>query len=1123
MIRKHRKHVFTIALITFILGSSVFIPQVVRSSPNATFSVNDNGDAADLNPGDGICDSSAVAGNQCTLRAAIQEVNALPGNDLITLGSISIIVGSPLPALTDEAGVTIRGNFASYIDGIVAGDNAVGLSLESDNNTIQGLGIINFKGYGIRVWWSENNLIGTDGDGVNDSIEKNHIVLNGQGGIFLMGGTNHVAGNYIGVGAAGTGILANGMGIYVEGALNCGTVIGTNGDGQGDTAEGNVISGSTGKGIYIHNSCVWVAGNKIGVNASGILAIPNNHGITVDELATGTLIGTNGDGISDEVERNIISGNNSNGIWVNSGAHTVTIAGNYIGVNANGLAAIPNQVGVYIEDSNNIIIGTNDDGNGDYVEGNLISGNQMAGVLLSGGESYENFIAGNLIGVNSIGDAAIGNQGGIELYDGTHHNIIGDDSDGQGDTAERNIISGNLQGVLIQGATTRNNIVAGNYIGVNYDGDTPIPNIQSGVYILNAPENTIGGEAGNIISGNTNEGIYIEGIDATSNIVAYNSIGLSAGGQEAIPNRYGIRIRAPGNLIGREGQTTIDGNIISGNQMSGIHLEGSWAHGNVIAGNYIGTNSYGEEGIPNYYGISILDAPANRIGTNGDGIGDAGERNLISGNSGSGIRIDNAGADGNIIAGNYIGVDTYGRNALKNGQGDWGEGIYISLAPNTLIGTNADGLADAAERNIISGNNVGGISVNGSTSAGTVIAGNYIGTDFTGIRAIPNGDSSWNGDQAISISNATVRIGTNGDGVHDVAERNIISGNYGWGIKVAGSSAETLIAGNYIGVDVTGIEALGNNKSGILLTETYNVSIGGIGPEMANIIAYNDGDGVTVGADPSSLLETDNLVRGNSIYANEGLGIDLGDDGVTANDAGDADNGPNKLQNYPVISSVTGNADSTNVTGTLNSQANQIYWLDFYANPTCDASGYGEGMFYLGTGTVNTNASGNASFTIELPVATVSGYKISATAMGSDKGSTSEFSKCVTSTSTYVPTIINIADATLVEPESGWQDMTFMVSLSSPATTTISVQYATLDGTAEAGSDYDLTAGTLTFKPGDVRKMIAVPIRGDREEEPNETFTVRLSNPFNVTIGKANATGTILDEVPRLYLPLVIR
>lgn len=1122
MIRKHQKHVFTIALITFILGSSVFIPQVVRSSPNAMFSVNDNGDAADLNPGDGICDSSAVAGNQCTLRAAIHEVNALPGNDLITLGSISIIVGSPLPALTDEAGVTIRGNLASYIDGIVAGDNAVGLSLESDNNTIQGLGIINFKGYGIRVWWSENNLIGTDGDGVNDSIEKNHIVLNGQGGIFLMGGTNRVAGNYIGVGAAGTGILANGMGIYVEGALNCGTVIGTNGDGQGDAVEGNVISGSTGNGIYIHNSCVRVAGNKIGVNASGILAMPNTHGITVDELATGTLIGTNGDGISDEIERNIISGNNSYGIWVKSGAHTVTIAGNYIGVNANGLAAIPNQVGVYIEDSNNILIGTNDDGMGDYVEGNLISGNNLAGVLLSGEESYENVIAGNLIGVNSNGDAAIGNLGGIELYDGAHNNIIGDDSDGQGDSAERNIISGNLRGVLISDPTTQNNTVAGNYIGVNYDGDTAIPNIQIGVYILNAPGNTIGGEAGNIISGNTNEGIYIEGIEATSNIVAFNSIGLSADGQGAIPNHYGIRIRAPGNLIGREGQTTIDGNIISGNQMSGIQLEGSWAYGNVIAGNYIGTNSYGEEGIPNYYGISILDAPANRIGTNGDGIGDAGERNLISGNSGSGIRIENVGADGNIIAGNYIGVDSYGRNALKNGLGDWGEGIYISMAPNTLIGTNSDGIADAAERNIISGNNVGGISINGSSSAGTVIAGNYVGTNFSGMLAIPNGNPSWNGDQAISVSDATVRIGTNGDGVHDVAERNIISGNFGWGIKVAGSSADTLIAGNYIGVDVTGIGALGNKKSGILLTETYVVSIGGIGAGMGNIIAYNAGDGVTIGTDPSSLLETDNLVRGNSIYANEGLGIDLGHDGVTVNDAGDADNGPNKLQNYPLILSVTGNADSTTVTGSLNSQGNQTYWLDFYANPTCDASGYGEGMFFLGTSSINTNASGNASFTVELPVATISGYKISATAMRSDKGSTSEFSMCVTSASTYVPPVINIADASLVEPESGWKDMNFSVTLSSPGTTTISVQYATSDGTAEAGSDFQITAGTLTFKPGDVQKMIYVPVRGDGEEEPSETFSLRLSNPFNATLGKANATGTILEGISKIFLPYVI-
>ena len=192
------------------------------------------------------------------------------------------------------------------------------------------------------------------------------MILRNGTGIFLMGGVNRVAGNYVGV--FGTGSLAspNGTGIYVEGALdaNCETVIGTDGDGAGDAAEGNLISGNTNHGIYIHNSCVNVAGNRIGLNAAGTAALPNTRGILVDEYAPGTRIGTDGDGVSDALERNIISGNSYAGIEVSNGADQVTIAGNYIGLNPAGDTARPNQYGIYVAGSDQITIGTNDDGSG---------------------------------------------------------------------------------------------------------------------------------------------------------------------------------------------------------------------------------------------------------------------------------------------------------------------------------------------------------------------------------------------------------------------------------------------------------------------------------------------------------------------------------------------------------------------------------------------------------------------------------------------------------------------------------------------------------------------------------------------------------------------------------------
>lgn len=104
--------------------------------------------------------------------------------------------------------------------------------------------------------------------------------------------------------------------------------------------------------------------------------------------------------------------------------------------------------------------------------------------------------------------------------------------------------------------------------------------------------------------------------------------------------------------------------------------------------------------------------------------------------------------------------------------------------------------------------------------------------------------------------------------------------------------------------------------------------------------------------------------------------------------------------------------------------------------------------------------------------------------------------------------------------------MVFTVTLSSPAETTISVQYNTADGTATAGMDYTTTSGTLTFSVGQTSQTIGVPILGDEFDESNETFTLMLSNAYNATIDDGQATGTIRDDDGSgymVFLPLVWR
>ena len=125
----------------------------------------------------------------------------------------------------------------------------------------------------------------------------------------------------------------------------------------------------------------------------------------------------------------------------------------------------------------------------------------------------------------------------------------------------------------------------------------------------------------------------------------------------------------------------------------------------------------------------------------------------------------------------------------------------------------------------------------------------------------------------------------------------------------------------------------------------------------------------------------------NAIYGNGGLGIDVGAGGVTLNDPGDADTGANNLQNFPVLATAAGA-----VQGTLNSIANTAFTVQFFRNTACDPSQFGEGQTFLGTMSVTTDASGNATIP---PFAATSSTVVTATAT-SPSGDTSEFSGCVT-------------------------------------------------------------------------------------------------------------------------------
>ena len=150
-----------------------------------------------------------------------------------------------------------------------------------------------------------------------------------------------------------------------------------------------------------------------------------------------------------------------------------------------------------------------------------------------------------------------------------------------------------------------------------------------------------------------------------------------------------------------------------------------------------------------------------------------------------------------------------------------------------------------------------------------------------------------------------------------------------------------------------------NSQHGINIVGSPGNRIGLAAAGTENTIAFNTGNGVH--ADGAAAIGTE--IRSNSIHDNVGLGIDLGTDGVTANDAGDADTGPNNLQNFPVLTAATPSGGSTTVVGSLNSTATTWFLIEFFSNSSCDASGNGEGQTFLGSHIYTTDGSGNVSFT----------------------------------------------------------------------------------------------------------------------------------------------------------------
>ncbi len=401
------------------------------------------------------------------------------------------------------------------------------------------------------------------------------------------------------------------------------------------------------------------------------------------------------------------------------------------------------------------------------------------------------------------------------------------------------------------------------------------------------------------------------------------------------------------------------------------------------------------------------------------------------------------------MQGNFLGLDVGGTSDLGNTS----SGVIIEAASGNLVGGTTEGA-----RNVISGANYGVSIVAGSTN--NLVQGNYIGTDRTGTQEVGN---RFDG---VEIENSPDNlVGGTAPGAG-----NLLSGNHS-GIYIGGDGATgNLVQGNMVGTDYTGTAPLPNIGDGIEIRNADGNTIGGITDGASNTIAFNGGDGVAV------FSGVDNDISGNSIFSNGGLGIDLIPDGVTLNDDGDGDGGPNGLQNFPTLVSAVMDG-GTLIRGTFNSKPDTEFRVEYFSNRVCDPSGHGEGESFLAAVTLITGENGNTGFGF-IPNAppVPAGYFITATATDPN-GNTSEFSSCV---KVIDPSSLHLVQGTVVlqgmpEPLTG-----AIVVVRAPDGTVVGETVSDpVDGSFQvrlSSGFYDLLVAKDGFLPAHVEGL---PVEGD--------------------------------------------
>jgi hypothetical protein len=1103
----------------------------------ATFTVDTDGSATDLVPGNNAC---AVSGGGCTLHAAIQEINALAGGPHTIQFSIAhVTLTAGLPPLQKPMIIDGGGSRTEISGGPGPGpgtSSGFNIQLAAGGTTIKNLVINWIFGPGIAI---------TDGG-------------------------NSIQNCFIGTNTAGTAARPNnGAGITVTTTASgpyptppfppdVSAVLPNNIGDPADAAKGNLISGNLGAGVDIFGERTVktiVANNRIGTNAAGTAGIPNvGHGVAISGWAFKNTIGP-GNLICGDPAAPLYDGINIQGkVWEPN-----VVTGNIIGASKDMTTNLGfGRNGIRIDSTRYqpllvpevVTLGP----------ANIVGFSAEEGILITGACERVR-IFGNFIGIGAPAAtptvfADIGNlKEGIRI---TTSGVAPTDNTTQGHLvggatpADGNVISANgkqaagASGITLSGSSATDTKIQGNVIGRDPLNLLNFPNTKDGIWISGGGNNAIGGTApgqANVIAGNGRNGVKLTGTGTFANLISGNSIfgnhtaenglgiDLEFAQQAADPTDNGTPGPDPNTLYANYGQNA----PVLATGANAPHYDP--VTGNVVADWTLDTSAstpvtleFFTSDAPGFSGNGEGRRYLGKITTTTDGIGHAGGVSPVTPGSPFDARgsyltitatptntldppgtVSSAPANNTSEFSNAVKVPTPGVLQFSSVSYSVGEGGVTA----TITVTRTSGSEGAVSIDYATSNGTAGQPLDYLPAAATLSWADGDAADKTFTVTIQN-DTVFEGNETVNLTlsnpggyaelgpNATAVLTITDDDLQPTISIGDVSGLEGNAGPAPFTFAVTLSNASTQTVTV-GFAAANGSATTADLDFVAAAGLVTFAPGVTSqpVVVLVNGD-TTQEADENFFV---NLSGPSNASILDGAG-----EGTIQND-----DAPSPTFSVGDVTQSEGNAGTTTYAFTVNLTPASASAETVTAS-TVDGTATTADGDYVGKVQVLAFPAGSTSQTFSV---TVNGDtkrepdEAFGVALSLNSGTTVLSPTPGTGTiqnDDPVPSI-TINDVSALEGNAGTTPFTFTVSLSNPTSQTVTVDYATVDGTATiADTDYVASSGTLTILPGVSSQPLTVNVNGDTTDEGPESFAVNLTNGVNAGISDTQGQGTIQND-----------